>query len=231
MKFHLTPRSANAKTGPMAVSTSSRATCSPSCPFAPENGGGCYAASGPLNLHWLKVTAGERGTDLAGFLAAVRKLPRGSAFRHNQAGDLVPESTDRAAISRSFVASLAKAARHLKAYTYTHHRIDHGENAAILRDACRDGLTVNVSCETEAAADAAVAAGLPAVLVVPADESRKAWTTAGGSRVVVCPAQQSGRTCAECMLCSVHDPGRRAVVAFRVHGSGHKKATAALGAA
>jgi hypothetical protein len=58
MNVHLTLVSSNAKTGPIPVSTSSAVTCSDACPFKKD---GCYADSGPLALHWSKVTSGQRG--------------------------------------------------------------------------------------------------------------------------------------------------------------------------
>ena len=66
MNFHLTLKSSNVKTGPIPVSTSSAATCPPTCPF--NNGEGCYAGSGPLALHWKKVTEKTRGDQFAEFL-------------------------------------------------------------------------------------------------------------------------------------------------------------------
>jgi hypothetical protein len=56
--FHLTPVSANVKTGPIPVSTTTRESCSPVCPFFNN---GCYAETGPLRLHWNAVTAQARG--------------------------------------------------------------------------------------------------------------------------------------------------------------------------
>lgn len=222
--FHLSERSGNAKTGPMAVSTSSKATCAPSCPFLPQNGGGCYAQSGPLNLHWLKVTSGERGELFATFLERLRSLPQGAAFRHNQGGDL-PHTNGR--ISRVFIRRIVAAVSHLKAYTYTHHSLSLGENLPLLRYANRNGFTVNVSTESEAAADSAIAAGLPAVLVVPSDENRVTWHTPAGNTVLVCPAQRSDTTtCSDCMLC--HKRGKRVVIGFLAHGTGKRKAEASL---
>lgn len=219
--FHLTVKSANAKTGPMAVSTSSKATCAPGCPF---KGNGCYAEQGPLNLHWLKVTNGERGVDFNTFLRQVMGLPDDSAFRHNQGGDL-PHTNGR--ISRVFIRRIVAAVSHLKAYTYTHHSLKLGENLPLLRYANRNGFTVNVSTESEAAADDAIAAGLPAVLVVPSDETRVTWHTPAGNVVLVCPAQRSDTTtCSDCMLC--HKRGKRVVIGFLAHGTGKRKAEASL---
>ena len=85
-KIHLTPKSKNAKTGPIPVSMSSDVTCPPSCPF--NSGGGCYAATGPIALHWKKVSSGDRGMNFADFCDTIASLPDGQLWRHNQAGDL-----------------------------------------------------------------------------------------------------------------------------------------------
>lgn len=220
LSFHLSAKSSNAKTGPMAVSTSAKSTCSPSCPFLNN---GCYAQSGPLNLHWLKVSNGERGDNFNVFLFKLKSLPCGSAFRHNQAGDL-PHTAGK--ISRAFIKKMAENTSHLRAYTYTHHDITKGENLSLLRFANRKGFTVNVSCEKETQVDNAIAAGLPAVLVVPSDEKRTTWHTEGGNVVLVCPAQRSDKTCADCMLC--HKRGKKVAIAFLAHGTSKRKAEAQL---
>ena len=223
LRFHLTPKSGNAKTGPVAVTTSSRATCSPTCPFFQN---GCYADGGPLRFHWDKVSRGERGKPWREHLADLAALPTGSQLRLNQAGDL--PATD-GKISRLYARALAAAVRHLKAWTYSHHKLT-PSNLQILRFLNGQGLTVNCSTESESAADAAVTAGLPAVLTVDSAETRAQWNTEAGNRVIVCPAQQrDGVTCSDCMLC--HKRGRRVVVAFLAHGTGKRKAQAALAAA
>jgi hypothetical protein len=221
--FHLTRVSSNIKTGPIPVSTSSRATCPASCPFA---GNGCYAESGPLALHWAKITRGERGVPFRAFLDAIASLPLGQIWRHNQAGDL-PHTAGR--ISRRFIRAIVAANRGKRGYTYTHHDLKLGENLSLIRSANRNGFTVNVSTESESAADQAIAAGLPAVMAVASDESRTTWTTAAGNRVLVCPAQRSDtKTCADCKLC--HKRGSRVIIAFLAHGTGKRKAEAAIAA-
>jgi hypothetical protein len=221
LSFHLSPVSGNAKTGPIAVSTSSRATCSPTCPFL---GNGCYAETGPLLLHWRKVTEGIRGVSFPDFLGKLRSLEAGRLFRHNQAGDL-PHTSGR--ISRTFIRKMVQSVAHLKAFTYTHHSLKLGENLQLLRYANRNGFTVNISTESESAADDAIASGLPAVMVADSAESRTTWHTKGGNVVLVCPAQRSDtKTCADCKLC--HHRGRRVVIAFLAHGTGKRKANAAL---
>ena len=68
---HLTPKSANKKVGPIPVSTTTADTCPATCPFNNANEGGCYAEAGPLKLHWMKVTRGERGTNFSEFLEQI----------------------------------------------------------------------------------------------------------------------------------------------------------------
>jgi len=220
LRFHLTRISGNSKTGPIPVTTSSRDTCPPSCPF---RGSGCYAESGPLALHWQKVTNAERGVTFSEHCADLAKLPPDQLTRLNQAGDL-PHTRGR--ISRRFIRGIVAACRKIKAYTYTHHRLNLGENLALLRFANRNGLTVNVSTESESAADDVIAAGLPAVLAVNSEESRKTWHTPAGNVVLVCPAQTRDTDCATCQLCQ--NRGRRVVVAFMAHGTSKRKANAAI---
>lgn len=223
LKFHLTKVSSNVKTGPIPVSTSSRATCSPSCPFF-ENG--CYAESGPLAIHWAQVTKGARGLPVAEFMAAIQSLPVGQLWRHNQSGD-IPHTEGR--ISRRFVRHLIRANKGRRGYTYTHHDLRIGENLPLIKQANRQGLTINVSTESESAADHAIAHGLPAVMAVRSDETRTTWQTPAGNRVLVCPAQRSDtKTCADCQLC--HKRGRRVIIAFLAHGTGKRKAQAAIAA-
>jgi len=220
LRFHLTRVSGNSKTGPIPVTTSSRDTCPSSCPF---RGQGCYADAGPLALHWGKVTAAERGVPFAQHCADLASLPPGQLVRLNQAGDLVHK---HGRISRRFVRGIVAACRNLKAYTYTHHKLNIGENLQMLRFANRNGLTVNVSTETEAAADRAIESGLPAVLAVNSDEPRDTWHTPAGNVVLVCPAQRRDTDCATCQLCRTR--GRRVIIAFRAHGTGKKKANQAI---
>ena len=222
-RFHLSRVSGNKKTGFMPVTTTSKNTCH-GCPF---DGNGCYAQSGPLALHWRKVSDGSRGVDWRQHLADLASLPTGSPLRLNQAGDL-PNTMGR--ISRRYLRALADVVkrRGLKAWTYTHHDPAGGENAALIRAAQSSGLTVNVSTETEAAADRAVSAGLPAVLAVPSTETRSTWHTPAGNVVLVCPAQRRDTSCSDCMLCHQAGRGRRVIVAFVAHGTSKRKADAVI---
>ena len=233
LRFHLTPKSSNAKTGPVAVTTSSRATCPASCPFLKN---GCYADAGYYTrLHWDAVTRGERGKPWRDHFADLEGLSTNTKLRLNVSGDL-PHTGGR--ISRVYARALAVAVKRLKAWTYTHHKLTPSNlqilrflnrNSPVLNSYTEHGLTVNCSTETESAADAAVAAGLPAVLTVDSAETRAQWKTAAGNIVHVCPAQRRETDCDHCMLC--HHRGRRVVVAFLAHGTGKRKAQAALAAA
>src|SRR3978361_457331 len=102
---HLTVKSRNAKVGVIPVSTSSAITCPDACPLKSR---GCYAQSGPLALHWAKVTNGERGTTWDGFTAQIAALPDGTLWRHNQSGDL-PGQNDT--IDTAALVSLVEANR------------------------------------------------------------------------------------------------------------------------
>lgn len=217
MNYHLTPMSSNTKTGPIPVTTTSRASCPDSCPF---KGQGCYAESGPLALHWRKVTEGERGGSLQDLTAAIRRLPRRGLWRHNQAGDL-PGTGDH--IDRSELRAITRANKGRRGFTYTHKPTSIRENVAAIREANEGGFTVNVSAEREDTADQLFASGLPVVITVSGSESRRTWQTAGGTTVVACPAQYRDEvTCATCQLCA--NRTRKSVIAFPVHGTGKKRA-------
>lgn len=179
-----------------------------------------------MKFHWDKLDSGERGVSAAEFFRLIAALPPAQLWRHNQVGDLVATAAGK--ISRRFIRGLIGANRGRRGYTYTHHDLALGENLALIRQANRQGFTINVSTESELAADCAVAAGLPAVIAVPSTETRTAWNTPAGHRVVVCPAQREGSTmdCATCQLCYSRPAGL--IVAFLAHGTSKVKANAAI---
>lgn len=69
--YHITLKSTNKKTGPIAVVTSSHDTCPDTCPFKRN---GCYADGGPLRIHWDKVSDGTRGISFRELLSKLREL-------------------------------------------------------------------------------------------------------------------------------------------------------------
>jgi hypothetical protein len=224
LRFHLSRVSSNAKTGPIPVTTNSRVTCPDTCPFK-ENG--CYADNYGLNFHWDAITKGVRGVNWKEHLRNIATLPADQLWRACQAGDL-PHKAGK--ISRTFLRGLIAANRGKRGFTYSHHKLAVGDNLSLLRMANRQGFTVNVSTESESQADAAVSAGLPAVVVVPGDESRTTWHTSGGNVVLICPAQRSDtKTCADCGLCQAR--GKRVIIGFLAHGTRSAKVEAAISAA
>ena len=217
--IHLTLKSANVKTGPIPVSTSSADTCPEACPL---KHGGCYAKSGPLGMHWDKVTKGKRGANLTAFVQAVRKLDVGQIWRHNQAGDLSGRG-DR--INTRDLGRIVRANKGRRGYTYTHKPPALGNNGQAIKAANEAGFTVNLSGNSLSHADELKALNLgPVVAIVPEDAPDKG-TTPAGNRWITCPAQtKEGVTCATCKLCSVAT--RSVIVAFRAHGTSKKKAAA-----
>lgn len=214
MKYHLTPKSDNAKTGKIAVSTSSFNTCPDACPLKRN---GCYAGHGPLNWHWRHVTRGDRGLEFDTFLDQVRALPAGSMFRHNQAGDL-PGFRDT--IDSGKTLDLARAADHLTGFTYTHKPMDNPVNAETVKNVnTATNFTINLSADNLREADDLKALNIgPVVTVLPYMENPpKAMLTPAGNVVSICPAQRiEGKTCADCGLCARKD--RKAIVGFVAHG-------------
>jgi hypothetical protein len=225
--YHLTKKSSNKKTGPIAVSTTSKDSCPSTCPLKSN---GCYADSGPLRLHWDAVSAGPwrdkpRGTDLETFVSDLKTLPESSCFRLNQAGDL-PHSNGLINAHALELITDACAERKLIAWTYTHHSVDNMNNTVLIKRSSNHGLTVNVSAHSQDHAADCHKKGLPSVCIVPKNETRKSWEHAG-VKFLVCPAQWSDKNCAECKLCSVAE--RSCVVAFKAHGTQAKKVEQTIG--
>lgn len=224
MKTHLTLKSSNVKTGPIPVSTSSAKQCPTACPF---KGNGCYAESGPLAIHWRKVTEGERGMEWGAFTAAIATLPNAQLWRHNQSGDLAGLGN---LIAPSFLQDLTKANKGKRGFTYTHKPcLGDGKvevsNRQAIKEANEGGFVVNLSGNTLAHADALsdLAIG-PVVCVVPSDTTRN-LTTPKGRKVVICPAtQREGVSCATCQLCARGN--RSVIIGFPSHGTSKRKADA-----
>ena len=222
MKVHLTLKSSNAKTGPIPVSTTSADTCPPQCPF---QGSGCYAESGPLALHWRKVTNGERGMAWDEFVGAIATLPAGAMWRHNQAGDLPGHG---AGIDAGKLAKLVRANEGKNGFTYTHkpvfgNGVKATHNRRAIREANQVGFTVNLSANNLAQADQLADLNIaPVVVVLP--RGAENTCTPAGRKVVVCPAEtRDDVTCDSCRLCARRDRNG-IIIGFPAHGSGAAKA-------
>jgi len=218
MNFHLTLKSMNEKTGPIPVSTSSAATCPPICPF--NNLNGCYASSGPLALHWRKITDGERGGDFNEFLDKIEMLPSGQLWRHNQAGDLPGNGID---IDGAALGDLVKVNKGKKGFTYTHYNPSISNNAKYIKGANDYGFTINLSANTPSHADELAALNIgPVVTVLPSNQVKNSYTP-NGRKIVVCPATiRDDVSCSTCKLCAVTD--REVIIGFPLHGTQKKKA-------
>jgi len=216
MKFHFIKKSGNKKTGFMPVTYNSRLSCPDSCIF---KNNGCYADNYHTALNWDKVTSGERGGTFKELLNNIKALKPGTIWRACVAGDI--PSNNKGEISRTYIKGITEANQGLKGYTYTHNRLDIGENISLLKTANKQGFTVNISTETEAAADNAVLNSLPTVIVVKSTETRRAWFTKNKNKIIVCPAQTNGVNCIDCQLCQ-HRP-KNLIIAFKAHGNQAKK--------
>ena len=229
---HFTPKSKNAKTGAIPVTTSAPNTCPDSCPL---KAGGCYAKGGPLGMHWRKVGAG-RGGSWDALCDSIAALPEGQVWRHNQAGDLPGEGE---AINAAELATLVDANRGRNGFTYTHKPVLDGDRwgdadaLSVVRDnrgyiayANANGFTINLSANDLAHADALAALDIgPVAVVLDAAHSGNTETPAG-RKVVQCPATaRDDITCAKCKLCASNKPGRP-IVGFPAHGASKRKASA-----
>ena len=220
MNYRFTLKSANAKTGPIPVTTSARATCAPSCPW---KNNGCYAESGPPAIVWNEVDKGERGAgSWAELLQKIKALPAGQIWRHNQAGDLPHAS---GVIDAAAMRGLARANKGKRGFTYTHHAPT-ALNLKTIRAAVEAGFTINLSADSLTDADAKAEFGLPVTVVMPSD-ARQNTVTPAGRKVIVCPAtQQDDITCASCKLCAI--PDRAAIIGFPAHGARKGRIDASL---
>ena len=166
------------------------------------------------------MTSGLRGLEWNAFLETVRSFATGQLWRHNQAGDLpgVGDNIDAKALG-----ALAKANAGRRGFTYTH-KPPTGSNLRAIRAANRAGFVINASANSVAHADQLMETGLPVAAVVP-QGSPDRFTTPGGNKVVICPAQRvAGLSCDKCRLCAKGDRGF--IVGFRPHGTGAKKVEA-----
>ena len=214
---HLTLKSANAKTGPIPVSTTEPDSCPPSCPFRDA---GCYAKSGPIALHWRKLAERERGMPWGEFCIAIASLPAGQLWRLNQAGDLPGRGES---VNLGELRQLLRANRGKRGFSYSHKRSP--EALAAIREANDAGLVVNLSGNSLADADALAETGAgPVVCVLPANQTQNTRTPAG-RKVVICPAtQREGVSCATCQLCA--RGARSVIIGFPAHGTQKRKASA-----
>lgn len=228
-----TLKSRNAKVGPLPVSTTSKETCPDACPLKDE---GCYAKYGPLAIMWAALSASTAGQPykVTGgfaqsltwdmFTKAVKALPEGQLWRHNQAGDLpgIGDNVDVVALAK-----LVKANKGKRGFTYTHKPVDNWTNAEAIRTANAAGFTINLSADNLSEADELAETGVgPVVVVLPAEvHGNVPIATPAGRKVAVCPATYREEvSCATCQLCQRQE--RKVIVGFPAHGASKRKASA-----
>jgi len=224
MQVHLTLKSANVKTGAIPVSTTEKKSCPTSCPHITS----CYAKSGPLALHWNKVSNKDRGSSWNTFINQIKQFDPGQLWRHNQAGDLPGAGNKIDKVKIQSLVSANNAAQAL-GFTYTHKPVlgrdpVAKENKVIIKNANKAGFTINLSADNLTQADKLVKLNIgPVVTLLPEDYQDKSITPAGNT-VIVCPAQtRDNVSCSTCKLCA--NVNRSVIIGFKAHGTAKKAAS------
>lgn len=216
MQVHLTLKSSNTKTGAIPVSTTSKHSCPPICPFKEA---GCYALDYHLNMHWNKVTNKERGTTWSEFCDTIAAFKPDTLWRHNQAGDLPGQNN---LIDTDKLDQLVAANSGKNGFTYTHYPIENRANLAAIQSANAAGFTINISTQDLTAADNAYNLGLPTTVVLSSNPGASTFKSPGGNTIAVCPAQlKDDVSCKTCQLCQKSK--RKVIVGFIAHGSSKAK--------
>ena len=220
MRVHVTPMSRNVKTGPIMTTMSVSETCPDACPFKSS---GCYAESGPVNIHWRKLDSGKTGMPWDAFLDIVERLLPTQLWRHNVSG--LPGIGDSLDVPALIQLVYANAKAKARGFTYTHKPMKTEWERGAVYSANLNGFTINLSGNNPAHADELADMGIgPVVTVLPADQLENT-TTPKGRRVVVCPAvTRDNVSCASCGLCA--NAKRDCIVGFPAHGVQKRKASA-----
>jgi hypothetical protein len=176
-----------------------------------------------LAIVWNQITDKPGiGKTWSQLCAAIKTLPAGQLWRHNQAGDL-PHNHDVIDVNKML--ELIKANKGKNGFTYTHHDMDIPRNQFMVRESNREGFTVNLSANNLDHADELKTLNIgPVVAVVPIDQVTNT-VTPGGHKVTICPAaidDTNTISCKTCKLCAIAD--RETIVAFPAHGTSKKKA-------
>ena len=211
---------ANPKLGPVSATYVAQLSCPASCPLL---GSGCYAENGFTSMAITKrlirgVLDGTTPAEIAQREAsAIDALSGERALRLHVVGDSTTIEGTRA---------LAAAARRYSSrhdrpvWTYTH------AWRSLPRSAW-GSVSVLASCENERDLIAAKRRGYATALVVPGHRARKLYQERR-TKLLPCPEQTSGVSCAACGLCMRDDYLRDAgiTIAFAAHGSPASKSKA-----
>ena len=210
--------------GPYVTSTyvAIEPTCPASCPY---RGNGCYAQAGmavrPLDREARRGGWTGSATIAAEVEAIDRTLVRGVPQDGANGGRDLRLHVSGDAHDTAGAEALAGAAERWRArggasvWTFTH----------LWREIPRGAwgpISVLASVETEADAIRARRRGYAPALTTQKHESDGSFVVGRDTRIVPCPAQTRGRTCAECRLCLDVTPSRG--VSFELHGREEKRA-------
>lgn len=220
----MTKKSKNKKIGLIPAVTISNDTCPEACPLKKN---GCYADGGPLAMHWMKVSDGNRGGTFSEVIKDIYVLPERQIWRYAVAGDLPGKGNN---INGKMLKRLVSANKGKKGFTYTHKPILHKKNKEHIENANKNGFTINLSSNNLAHADELLAMSTaPVVTIVPHENLLwKKLKTPNGNRVIQCPAEYGDVKCETCgngrPLCQRSD--RNYVIGFTTHGVSKRKAAA-----
>lgn len=226
-RYTLVEKSANKKTGKIAVARSSMSTCPDSCPHKQANT--CYAGLGPMSISWKKMgTEGDtKSLDLWAFCDRLRGLKRPGTLRLWDAGDWPGEG---ARLNRQACLEIAMACSGLRTWSYTAYH-DIGINMYNIKDIESTGVVVNRSgtlVDVHRRISYDVASHRKYMATVPLSAPHK--FSVKGVKYRVCQAQTvEGVTC---KTCGGHGmpwclrPDRDFVVCVYPHGTFTKKLNA-----
>lgn len=218
--YTATAKSSNHKTGPIPTISRPQWSCPSDCPLMDS---GCYGEVKPgrPSIFEMVEKSVESGTnrlsmkDLA--TRKWKKIPKG--IRFGVVGDFLKADQTP---DLEYIAETNETATALpwKAWGYTH--------AWRKLSATMFSYVVRASVQSQREAEIAIAQGWRTAIVDPGPSAPDTLigSTIAGQKVVQCPAT-NGKTesCETCLLCARDLP---IVIAFPVHGTGQKKAAAAV---
>jgi hypothetical protein len=217
MKFSFVHSSGNSKTGPMPVSGTSKDSCPISCPL---RNNGCYAATGRINLSWLKLN--KSGLTFNELILNIKLIQKGNIWRCNVMGDF-PSKNGK--INSKQLKSIISANYGKRGFAYTHHEVlgeskENIHNRNLIDFANKNGFTINLSANNLRHADKLADLNIGPVAVVTPINAPKTLFTPKGRKVIQCPATyKEGVTCLSCQLCQKQ---RSVIVHFPAHGVAKK---------
>ena len=203
----LVARSKNRKLGAVAATYVSQQSCPRDCPFLRS---GCYAESGPIGVITHRLNRSGRRSPKSLALAEsklIASAPGDRPLRVHVVGDCRTNGSAQ-------IVSRAMANYPNRSWTYTHawrkvHRRSWGK------------ANVLASCESIASVRKARRGGYATVLTVPKFQADRAYNVTPDIRLIPCPNQTRGVTCAQCRLCWDAERLRksRLTIGFALHGN------------